>query len=140
MKIDKIYINEAKRIRKIYFTNLICIVEKENDIRQYFSMIEKIKEDVDANDDQNDEFYVNKLIEINDNIESIKKFILPHSEIIKELDNAQKLLYNNIKDKYPNITDDEIQEQIIPYILPIDEEFRKKNKNLFNKIKERDDI
>ncbi len=140
MKIDKIYINEAKRIRKTYFTNLACIVQKENEIRQYFNTIEKIKEDVNANDDQNDDYYIKKLMEINDNIENIKKFILPHSEIIKELDTAQKLLYNNIKDKYPNITDDEIQEQIIPFILPIDEEFRKKNQNLFNKIKERDDI
>ena len=135
MTLDNLYIEEAKRIRKVYLTNLANIVLKEDEIEMYFGMIEEIREEVKNSEDGTDEqYFIKKLMEINDSIEKIKSFIIPYYEKIKDLDGAQKLLYNNIKDKFPNITDEEIQDQIMPHIIPIDERFTKENKELYDKI------
>lgn len=134
MILDKLYINESKRIRKVYLTNLANIVKKEDEIQLYFDMIENIKKEVKETDNQNEKYFIGKLMEINDNIEKIKSFILPYYENIKGLDEAQRTLYNNIKDKYPSMTDDEIKDQIMPHIIPIDEKFMKDNKELYDKI------
>lgn len=135
MTLDKLYIDEAKRIRKVYLTNLANIVMKEDEIETYFHLIEDIREEVNNNKDNNSEqYFINKLMEIDSNIEKIKSFIIPHYERIKVLDEDQRTLYNNIKDKYPSITDDEIQDQIVPHIIPIDDKFRKDNKELYDKI------
>lgn len=137
MQLEKIYIEEAKRIRKVYLTNLASIVERENDIQIYFKMIEDIKNEVEENESNNDQYYMKKLLEINDKIEIIKGLILPHHEKIKGLDESQKILYNRIKEKHPTITDDEIQNEIVPHIIPIDNDFRKRNQNLYKKIIEK---
>jgi hypothetical protein len=137
MILDKLYIDEAKRIRRIYLNNLAAIVEKEEDIQKYFEMIEEVRREIEHSEGVNQEFFVKKLLEINDNIEKIKSFIMPHYESIQKLDDSQKLLYNNIKDKYPEITDEEIQSQIVPHIVPIDKEFTKKNVGLYNKMVEK---
>ena len=134
MQLDKLYIDEAKRIRKTYLTNLAAIVQREDEIQSYFKMIEDIKKQIEDSEDTNDEFFVKKLLDINDSIDKIKNVILPYYDKIKGLDDSQKLLYDNIKDKYPNITDEEIQEQIVPYITPIDQEFTRNNQELYNKI------
>ena len=134
MKLDKLYIDEAIRIRKTYLNNLAAIVEKEDDIQKYFEMIEEVREQVEHNEAGDQEFFIKKLLEINDNIEKIKTVIMPHYDIIQKLDDTQKLLYNNIKDKYPEITDEEIQTQIVPHIVPIDDEFRRKNVDLYDDI------
>lgn len=143
MTLDKLYIEEAKRIRKTYLKNLVEIVKKEDEIQVYFGMIEDVRKQVEENGtniEVSNDFFVKKLMDINDSIEKIKNVIVPHYEVIKKLDESQRLLYNNIKDKYPEITDDEIQNQIVPHILPIDKEFAKKNVGLYNKIMEKQDI
>jgi Mg2+ and Co2+ transporter CorA len=138
MTLDKLYIDEAKRIRKTYLKNLVEIVKKEDEIQRYFDMIEDIRKQVEENGEEaNNEFFVKKLLEINDSVDKIKNVILPHYEVIKKLDDSQKTLYNNIRDKYPEITDDEIQSQVVPHILPIDKEFAEKNVGLYNKIMEK---
>ncbi len=49
--------------------------------------------------------------------------IRPYIEKINDLDNEQRILYNNIKEKYIDITDEEIYKEIIPVIEEIDENF-----------------
>jgi hypothetical protein len=138
MVLDKLYIDEAVRIRKTYLTNLAAIVEKEDEIQVYFGQIEDIRKQVEDSEPTNpDEFFVNRLLDINNNIEKIKNVIMPHYDKIQKLDESQRLLYNNIKDKYPNITDLEIQEQIVPHIIPVDQAFTKKNKELYDKVMEK---
>ena len=137
MTLDKLYIDEAKRIRKTYLNNLAAIVKKEEEIQEYFKMIEDIKEQVKNSEETNDKYFMDKLVEINGKVDKIKDIIMPHYDEIKKLDDSQKLLYNNIKDKYPDTTDEEIQNQIVPHIHPIDQEFTKKNQDLYNKIIER---
>jgi hypothetical protein len=137
MQLDKIYIDEAKRIRKTYLTNLAAIIKKEDEIQLYLEMINNIKKEVEDSELTNDEYYKNKILEIGTNIEKINKFIMPHYEKIRGLDDSRKILYNNIKDKYPTITEDEIQDQIVPHLIPIDQDFTKKNKKLYDKISEK---
>ena len=138
MIIDDIYINEAKRIRKVYLTNIANIVKKEDDIQKYFNIIENIKQDIDNNEENTDEeFFMKKLYDINDKIEKIKNHLMPYYENIKKLDKDQRILYNNIREKYPNITDDEIQQQIVEHVVEVDKEFTEKNKDLYNKILEK---
>lgn len=134
MTLDKLYIDEAVRIRRTYLDNLAGIVRKEDEIQKYFEMIEDVRKEVAENENPDQEYFVKKLTEINDNIEKIKSVIIPHYDTIKKLDESQKTLYNNIKDKYPEITDDDIQSQIVPHVIPIDKEFSKKNVGLYNKI------
>jgi len=137
MKIEKIYINEAVRIRKVYLTNIINIIKKEEEIEVFKNIMENIKDEVEKNESNSDEYFIKKLMELNDNIEKIKNIILPHYEKIKELDTAQKILYNNIKEKYPTVTDDEIQNQIVPHIIIMDKDFKKKNEKIYQKILEK---
>jgi transcription termination factor NusB len=134
MQLEKIYINEAVRIRKTYMNNLVNIIEKEDEIEVYKKIMEDIKNEVENNESTNDEYFIKKLMELNDNIEKIKGIIMPHYETIKELDSAQRILYNRIKEKHPTITDEEIQNEIVPFIIPLDEDFRKKNINIYQKI------
>lgn len=134
MTLEQIYINESKRIRKVYLTNLANIVKKEDEIQLYFDMIESIRKQVKETDSSNEKYFIDKLMEINDKIEKIKSFLLPYYEEIKKLDNSQRILYNNIKDKHPDITDNEIQDQIMPHIISIDDNFIKDNKELYDKI------
>jgi transcription termination factor NusB len=114
--------------------NLVNIIEKEDEIEVYKKIMEDIKNEVENNESTNDEYFIKKLMELNDNIEKIKGIIMPHYETIKELDSAQRILYNRIKEKHPTITDEEIQNEIVPFIIPLDEDFRKKNINIYQKI------
>ena len=141
MNIDEIYINEAIRIRKVYLDSLLKIVEKEEDIKKYFDELDKIKEQIEKAKDENIQLDEKKMattmIQINKNIEKIKNYISPYYDSIKGLNEDQRILYNNIRDKYPNITNDEIQTQIVPHIIPIDKQFRKENEKTYQKIMER---
>ena len=130
MQLDKLYIDEAKRIRKTYLNNLADLLKKEAEVKKYSKMMDDIKKQIDDGESANSDFFVNKLLEMGSNIDKIQNVITPYYDKIQKLDKAREILYNNIKDKYPDITDEEIQEQIIPHIKPIDEDFRKKNQKL----------
>ncbi|MFW6233348.1 MAG: hypothetical protein ACOC3Z_01660 [Nanoarchaeota archaeon] len=138
MTIDEIYINESIRIRKTYLKNLLKIVESEEEIKNNVKHIEDIKKEIDRYKEEDiniDEKKISStILEINKNIDIIKKNIMPYSDSIKKLDEDQRILYNNIKDKYPGISREEIQSQILPHIIPIDNQFRKENAKLYEKI------
>lgn len=141
MKIDRIYIDEAIRIRKSYLYNLSNIVEKESDINFYFNKIKEIGKKYENYEHNVDEKEILKtMLEINKHIDKIKNHMLPFNDNIKKLDEDQRLLYNNIKDKYPKLSDDEIQNQIVPHIIPVDDLFRMENEDLYNKIIEKDKL
>lgn len=135
MKLDLIYINEAKRIRETYLENLMKIVDKEEEIKKYLDIINRIKDKINKSDeDKSDEYYKSEILNIDKNINNIRKNILPYYDNIKKLDEDQRKLYNNIKEKYTDIKDEDIQNQIIPYIKGIDKKFIKKNKEKYDKL------
>lgn len=139
--IDKIYLDESKRIRMEYLNNLSYIILKEDEIKTYIDKLETIKNEIYELEDGNnfEDLYKNKLNEINYNIEKLKSYINHYHENIIKLDNDQRLLYNNIKSKYVDIADDDIKEQIIKYIKDVDVEFKRNNTELYNKLKNRKD-
>jgi len=129
MKIDLLYLNEAKRIRIEYLNNLKYISDKEVDIRDYLNKLDDIKKHITENEISNKEEYNKILLDINKNIDILKDYISVYNDNIKQLDIDQKKLYFNIKDKYKDISDDDIKKQIIEYIKPFDEDFKKKLNN-----------
>lgn len=123
--IDKIYIEEAIRIRKEYLKNLLNVTKFEKVYQEIFDKLEKEKEKVSNFDadiiTQDDIFKYVKQLEVDLNL--ILDKIRPYIEKIDDLDNEQRILYNNIKEKYIDITDEEIYKEIIPVIEKIDENF-----------------
>ena len=123
--IDKIYIEEAIRIRKEYLKNLLNVTKFEKVYQEIFEKLEKEKEKVTNFDadiiTQDDIFKYVKQLEVDLNL--ILDKIRPYIEKINDLDNEQRILYNNIKEKYIDITDEEIYKEIIPVIEEIDENF-----------------
>ena len=132
--IDQLYIDEARRIRKEYLTNLFYIVEKEDEMKSYMNTIENIKEELNEDESKiNDNLYTDKVNELNKNIEKVKVYITKYMNKIQQLDKAQKRLYNNIKEKHIGITDEEMQKEIMNKIIDIDEKFKKVKKNTLDK-------
>ena len=123
--IDKIYIEEAIRIRKEYLKNLLNVTKFEKVYQEILEKLEKEKEKVSNFDadiiTQDDIFKYVKQLEVDLNL--ILDKIRPYIEKINDLDNEQRILYNNIKEKYIDITDEEIYKEIIPVIEEIDENF-----------------
>jgi len=132
--IDQLYINEARRIRKEYLTNLFYIVEKEGEMKEYLTIIETIKDELNDEDIiKNDKAYKEKTFKLSKNIEQLKKYIIEYDNNIKKLDKDQRTLYTNIKEKHIGITDEEMQKELIASIIDIDEKFKKlKKKTLEN--------
>ncbi|MCK9415923.1 hypothetical protein M0Q97_04615 [Candidatus Dojkabacteria bacterium] len=120
VKIHQRYIENAIRIRKEFLSVMIDILDKETEItihknrisdlmsinEKYIndnskSPIEKIKKNI-----QND------LNDIESNIIKINNKLLPVLEKLEKLKKDSKELYSAIKDKYPNLSEQEIQNQI----------------------------
>lgn len=132
--IDLIYLNESKRIRKEYLENLAYIVDKEDEINIYVNEIKRIQNVIDNSPDDIFEDFVEKLKLIDENINKINKYINISYDKIKELDVDQRKLYYAIKDKYPNISDDDMKYEIMEFIEPVNSEFIKNNSKLYDKI------
>lgn len=128
--IDKHYINEAKRIREEYLKNLIYIAEEEDNIKSLIEDLDKIGKEIEDSDNKSEKYYKDALFEIEIMIRKATEKIIPYHEKKKELDKQQRSLYNTIKDKYPNITDEQMMEHIIPHIIEIDKKYNEKYKNL----------
>ena len=120
VKIHQRYIENAIRIRKEFLLVMSDILDKETEISNHKKRIselmtinekyivnnskksiENIKKDI-----QND------LNDIESNIIKINSKLLPILEKLEKLKKESKELYLAIKDKYPNLSEQEIQNQI----------------------------
>jgi seryl-tRNA synthetase len=128
--IEEIYINAAKRIRQEYLNNLIYITKEEENIKDLTSKLMKISEEVENSDKKGESYYRGILFDIEKLIKDATEKIIPYQEKTNKLNKEQKTLYNIIKEKYPNITDVEIQNEIIPHILEIDKKYKEKHGDL----------
>ena len=113
------YINEAKRIRRIYLQNIKEILKQEPFIEERKNFAKKIQNEMDiaVQSDLND---VRKTLELNNKLLVLEKEIKKIQDIIRPFyDNIEKLktdtdrLYLAIKEKYPNITEKEIEQEIM---------------------------
>lgn len=124
--IDKLYINEAVRIREEYLKNLIYIVQEEENVASLTSDLENLGKEIEESEKKSETYYRDALFEVEIMIRKATEKIIPYHDKRKKLDKQQKTLYNTIKDKYINITDKEIQNDIIPHILELDKKFKEK--------------
>jgi len=125
-KINKQYIYSAIRIRKEYFIELEKIKEKEKILNQYkgeinniYSLLEGMVKDYNGIVETDEPFQKELNSKLND-IERVmlqtQKELQPNFEKIESLKEESTTLYNNILEKYPGITQEEIQDQIIPLL------------------------
>ena len=126
LKINKQYIYSAVRIRKEYFQELEKIKEKEfiltkykEEVRNVYSLLENMVDGYKGTIESDEPFQK----ELNDKLNDIEKVMVetqkelqPYFDKIDFLKEESSILYNNILEKYPGITQEEIQEQIIPHL------------------------
>ena len=122
MEIDKIYIDEAIRIRRVYIQNISRVNELQPIYEKLLREFQKAKEELDeiGYDDidpkYNEDYFKKKLESLNVHIENTTRKLKPFDDTLKKLDEEQRILYYSIKEKYPNITDKEMEETILPYV------------------------
>jgi hypothetical protein len=116
------YINEGIRIRKSYIQNLKEILKQEPIIMNRKIIFEKLQNEIESTvySDQNE---IRKTMEINEKIlklekeiKSIQEIIKPFYDSIENLKNDRDRLYLAIKEKYPNISDKQIEQEIMSKI------------------------
>jgi predicted transcriptional regulator len=131
---DAIYINEAKRIRIEYLKNIAFILRKEVDIQSSIARLSEIKNEIETTDDKSEEFFREKLQEVDRNITEAKEHIMPFYDKIEQLNKDQHNLYVTIKDKYQGISDEEIRSEVIEHIQGIDVDFMTRNPDVLELI------
>jgi hypothetical protein len=120
-KIHERYINQAKRIREQYIKNMQLILLKDKIIDKYKTNIKNImisnKKYIDSNSDKNLNMIKNslkeKLLEIESNINNISKELIPLIEKNEKLEKESTELFITIKDKYPDLSKEDIQKEIL---------------------------
>lgn len=117
--ISEQYIQEGLRIRRIYIQNLKEILKLEPDIIKRKKDFDKIREQMenvvnsDLNEIRKSLELDTRLLELDKEIRNIQSTIKPHYDKIEELKKDSDKLYLAIKEKYPNITAQEIEQQIM---------------------------
>jgi small-conductance mechanosensitive channel len=114
---EKIFIEQAKHIRIEYIKVYKNMNECESKIEVYKNQLIDIKKEIDNVDNEND--FKEKLIIIEKNIKNIETILKPHLDKIKNLEKSADTLFENIKERYPNISKEEIQNELIPHLMEI---------------------
>ena len=113
------YIKEGLRIRKCYIQNLKEIIKQEPVIFERKKVFEQLKDEMESTvkSDLND---VRKILELNNKLIYIEKEIIiiqdiikPYYDVIENLKTDRDRLYLAIKEKYPDITQEEIEKDIM---------------------------
>jgi hypothetical protein len=113
------YIQEGIRIRKSYIKNLKEILKQEPIIQDRKIKFQELQKEMESivNSDLND---VRKALKLNEKLIILDREMKKVQDIIKPFhDNIEKLrddkdkLYLAIKEKYPNITQQEIEKDIM---------------------------
>lgn len=114
---DRIFIEQARSIRREYIRNAKEIVKCEDRIESYRNELTKIQSEL--NDEMSKDNLRDKLLIIEKNIRSIENIIGPFDKNIKELEKSADKLFDNIRERHPELTTDQIQRELIPYLAEI---------------------
>lgn len=124
-KIDQKYLDDSVRIRQTYKECLFSLKEKEDKVKIYRDSITELMDEMksyientpDENFNENTQKLLNdKLIDIESNINLIKKEIVPINTTIESLKKQSSNLYSVISESYPSLSMEEIQRQVINYL------------------------
>ena len=116
------YIKEGIRLRKSYIENLKEILNQEPAINDRKKAFENLRDEMeklvfsDLNDVRKTLVLNNKLMEIDKEIKNIQEIIKPYYDTIEKLKTERDRLYVAIKEKYPNVTDQEIEQEIMKHV------------------------
>ncbi len=126
VKIDDRFLKEGSRIREEYLENLEFIVNKEQEMLRIkddlFKLITDIKSFGTINE-IDEELVANRIQKLDRELKDLQKSIKPKTERIDELRSDADRLYDIIKEKYPDITQDDLKDQLYPYISEIEKGF-----------------
>lgn len=116
-KIDQRFINKAIQIRKEFLISIKNLTNRQEYIQEYLIKIEQLKNELSNSTDTDD--FIKKINIIEQNILIIEKEM---SFFLKKREQLEKLeikLCESVLERYQGITEDEIKEQIYPYIEKI---------------------
>ena len=120
--IDNQYILAGARLRKSYIENLKEILKQEPVINERKESFERLKNEMekivfsDLNDVRKTLELNNKLMELDKEIRKVQEVIKPYYDKIESLKTERDRLYLSIKEKYPGITDEQIEKEIMSKI------------------------
>jgi DNA repair ATPase RecN len=121
--INEQFLQSAVNIRRKYLkviNNMDLYQKRANEIVQILeksiSDLEKLQKDVSSNKSTSAEIAINKLLEVIKTVEDegnrLEKLVEPINDEIEKLSKEENTLYLAIKDKYPQLSDDEIVKQV----------------------------
>lgn len=132
MKIQSRYINNAVRIRREYLTCMSQILEKEQRVNKEKKKIEEILEDLkniygdmESQNNFDGNTLNDRLLDIEAHIKKVQEEFTPINDKIEKLKIEAKNLNKLLKEKYPELNDIEIKEQLDPHLIKCDEQFNR---------------
>lgn len=120
--IDTIFIEKAVAIREEYIKcmeNIDIDEKKLSDCKDTIIDLINKGDELTENYEDNDLYSteINEIIQdITNTINELQKNIQPYKDRVKELEKESDMLYIAIKDRYPELTQEDIKKQIIPHL------------------------
>lgn len=114
---DKIFIDTAIKIRKDYIKCNDNILKQENMINIFKKELDIIRSTI--NDDMTKDEIQLKLYEIEKKMAVLETSLKPHLQEMEKLQSQADILFDNIKNKHPELSVNDIQNELIPYLSKI---------------------
>jgi chromosome segregation ATPase len=119
---DKKFIEQAKSIRREYAKVIKEISSSEEKIEVYRNELKTIEVELKSVTSQGNidqDKLRSRMMDMERNMKSIEEIITPYDKKVKQLEKDADKLFENIKERYPNITKEEIQQELIPHLAEI---------------------
>ena len=127
MPIDKVYIDSAVEIRREWVRLLGVITDYQREIDKTKKLLYKKKQDIEdysktkpkIKDPKFKEFIENLFTDLEMQSTLLENKISPVSKEMEKLSKEELRLYKVITPKYPNLSDDQIKEELWPWLKDI---------------------
>jgi len=124
VSIDEIYLKQSFNIRMDFENINLLIVNREKEISKLKECIETLKSELKKDQKKikgGDKSIMNNVYrvlgDLEDTTQKLKGIIDPIEKKMEELRKDEVVLHETLKEKYPHVTDDELKESIINYIV-----------------------
>lgn len=114
---DKIFIDTAIKIREDYIKCNDNILKQENMINTFKKDLDIIRSTI--KDDMTKDDIQSKLYQIEKNMAILESSLKPHLQEMEKLQSQADVLFENIKNKHPELSIDDIQNELIPHLSKI---------------------
>jgi len=113
-KIDQRFIEQAVRIRRDFLKSLKIATERQEVVMVYLDQLNNLKNDLDNIKEKED--LILKINEIEKSVSVIEKEMSYHLLKREQLEKDEIKLCEMVLERYQGITEDEIKEQLHPYL------------------------